>query len=188
MNTLSSFDVSSRSPRSQRRSRANRPEPSSPGVQKRMRATRRRDTPLELEVRSLLHRAGFRFRVDTRALPEARSRADIVFPKRRVAVFVDGCFWHSCPIHGSQPKANAEWWREKLAANRARDTRATLELRRAGWTVVRIWEHEAAEEAVKDICAVLGGQPMRPRNKPVGQTLKRHSRAVSAQAERADRP
>ncbi len=76
-----------------------------------------------------------------------RRRADVVFPRLRVAVYVDGCFWHSCPLHGTWPKASARWWREKLDRNRQRDEDTDRVLRAAGWTVVRVWEHEDANEA-----------------------------------------
>jgi DNA mismatch endonuclease, patch repair protein len=74
-----------------------------------------------------------------------------VFTRRRVVVFVDGCFWHGCPLHATEPKNNAEWWREKLAANMARDRRHDEELTSAGWTVLRIWEHENADVAIRRV-------------------------------------
>jgi DNA mismatch endonuclease (patch repair protein) len=111
-------------------------------VRLRMRSTRRRDTPGELELRSELHRRGLRYRIDRPVLRDRRRRADIVFPRERVAIYVDGCFWHSCPLHGTIPKANREWWMEKLRANRNRDRAANELLRNAGWVVVRVWEHE----------------------------------------------
>src|SRR5262245_18000795 len=92
---------------------AERPRASSPSVAKRMRATRRRDTAGELALRSALHARGLRFRVDA-ALPLTRRRADILFRPWKLAVFVDGCFWHGCPEHATWPKANAEWWRAKI--------------------------------------------------------------------------
>jgi DNA mismatch endonuclease (patch repair protein) len=107
----------------------------------------RRDTTPELAIRSELHRRGFRFRVDRAPVPDLRSRADIVFGPARVAVYVDGCFWHSCPEHGTMPKANAEWWERKLARNRERDQQADTFLRGCGWQVVRVWEHEDPLEA-----------------------------------------
>jgi DNA mismatch endonuclease, patch repair protein len=107
----------------------------------------RRDTAPELALRSELHRRGLRFRVDRPPLAGLRSRADIVFGRARVAVYVDGCFWHSCPEHGTSPKANAEWWEQKLKRNRDRDAETNRALRENGWEVVRIWEHEAPGEA-----------------------------------------
>jgi DNA mismatch endonuclease, patch repair protein len=107
-----------------------------------MRAARQRDTSPELAVRSELHRRGLRFYVDRAPLPALRRRADIVFPRRRVAVYVDGCFWHGCPDHGTWPKANADWWRSKIEANRTRDRDTDRRLEEAGWTAVHAWEHE----------------------------------------------
>src|SRR4051794_36134828 len=91
------------------------PPPSSVHVQLRMQRQRTRDTAPEIALRSELHRRGLRYRVDAAPLPELRRRADVVFRSARLAVFVDGCFWHGCPDHGVQPRANAEWWRGKLA-------------------------------------------------------------------------
>lgn len=118
----------------------------------------RRDTQPELALRSELHRRGFRFRVDRAPVPGLRSRADIVFGPARVAVYVDGCFWHSCPDHGTRPKANAEWWERKLDRNQERDRETDLVLREHGWRVVRIWEHEDAGEAADRVEAALRGR------------------------------
>jgi DNA mismatch endonuclease, patch repair protein len=108
-----------------------------------MRANRRRDTKPELDVRSALHRSGLRFRVDVPiALPSGRTSPDILFPRHRVAVYIDGCFWHSCPSHGTKPRGNAWYWTSKLRRNRERDERASKGLRAAGWRVIRRWEHE----------------------------------------------
>jgi DNA mismatch endonuclease (patch repair protein) len=134
------------------------PEASSPEVSTRMRRTGRRDTAAELAIRRELHRRGHRYRVDRRPVPHLRTRADIVFTRWRVAVFVDGCFWHGCPEHATQPKANAAWWGQKLAANVARDRRADAALRAEGWQVVRIWEHEPVDEAVRRVEIALGSQ------------------------------
>ncbi|HEY6324536.1 MAG TPA: very short patch repair endonuclease [Thermoanaerobaculia bacterium] len=112
-----------------------------------MQVTRRRDTAAETAVRSILHSKGLRFRIDRQVLPDLHRRADIVFVSARVAVFVDGCFWHSCPIHGTNPKANREWWADKLAENRRRDLETNRRLRKAGWHVERVWEHEAPAAA-----------------------------------------
>jgi DNA mismatch endonuclease, patch repair protein len=103
----------------------------------------------------LLHRQGLRFRVDRSPIPGSRRRADIVFTAARVAVFVDGCFWHSCPQHATQPKANAMWWAEKLKANRQRDMDTDRELAEAGWAVLRFWEHEDPAEAAARVGALV---------------------------------
>jgi DNA mismatch endonuclease (patch repair protein) len=127
--------------------------PSSPAVSARMSRTRRHGTAAELAVRSELHRRGFRYRVQRPLEFDARRKADILFPRERVAVFVDGCFWHSCPEHATHPKANAQFWAEKLARNRTRDGDTNRRLEDAGWTVVRVWEHEPASRAVDLIAA-----------------------------------
>lgn len=105
------------------------------------------NTQPELDLRRRLHAAGLRYRVDHPPLPGFRRRADIVFTRRKIAVFVDGCFWHSCPEHATAPKANAEWWAAKLETNRMRDTDTDKILTEAGWTVIRIWEHENSDAA-----------------------------------------
>jgi DNA mismatch endonuclease (patch repair protein) len=113
-----------------------------------MQANRRRDTRPELALRREMHRRGWRYRVDAPVLPGLRRRADMLFIKVKVAVFVDGCYWHACPVHGTQAKTNADFWREKLAANVARDRDTDRRLSGAGWTVVRVWEHEPTDVAV----------------------------------------
>lgn len=120
-----------------------------------MQVQRRRDTSCEMEIRSLLHAAGLRYRVDARPLPEWRRRADLVFPRVRTAVFIDGCFWHGCPDHRAMPRANASWWQAKIARNRERDAETDERLRGAGWTVLRIWEHENPAEAAARISDVV---------------------------------
>lgn len=116
---------------------------SSPGVRANMQANRRRDTGPELAVRRLLHARGLRYRVDFAPLPALRRRrADIVFTARRIAVFIDGCFWHGCPAHWSLAKRNSEYWGAKVKRNRDRDADTTRQLTDAGWTVLRYWEHE----------------------------------------------
>lgn len=118
----------------------------------------RRDTQPELAIRSELHRRGFRFRVDRAPVPGLRSRADIVFGSARIAVYVDGCFWHSCPEHGTRPQANAEWWARKLDRNRERDRETDRVLREHGWQVVRIWEHEDPVAAADRVEGVIRGE------------------------------
>lgn len=120
---------------------------SSPAVRKRMQQVRRRDTAEELMLRSLLHERGLRYRVDARPLPDFRRRADIVFPRAQLAVFVDGCFWHGCREHRSRLRTNAPWWRTKLAANSRRDRDTNRRLSEAGWEVVRFWEHDDLRRA-----------------------------------------
>lgn len=120
-----------------------------------MRATRRRDTDCEREIRSLLHSEGHRYFVDRAPISGIRSRADLVFPRARVAVFVDGCFWHGCPKHGTWPKANAIWWRTKIKANMRRDRASTRLLQLAGWLVLRVWAHEEPFIAAGRIAAAL---------------------------------
>ncbi|MBZ9797767.1 very short patch repair endonuclease [Mesorhizobium sp. ES1-4] len=116
-----------------------------------MNATSGRNNPRERAVRSALHRRGLRFRLHRRLLANSRRTVDIVFPRARVAVFLDGCFWHGCPLHGTWPKNNAEWWREKIEANIARDRDTDRRLQELGWTVVRVWEHETIEAAIDNI-------------------------------------
>ena len=121
-----------------------------------MRANPRADTQPELRIRSLLHRRGRRFRKDVLIrTPDGRAHADIVFSGARVAVFVDGCFWHSCPVHGSVPKANRDYWEPKLQRNRQRDEAVSRWLTNAGWRVLRVWEHADPEAAVAEIEAAL---------------------------------
>lgn len=116
-----------------------------------MRANRPRDTAPELAVRGELFARGLRYRIHHCPLRSLRSEADVVFPRERVAVYIDGCFWHRCPEHGVMPTANGAWWRTKLDANVERDRRADHALREAGWTVVRVWEHESPIAAANRI-------------------------------------
>lgn len=121
-----------------------------------MQANRRRDTGPEMALRRELHRRGHRFRVDYPPVAGLRCRADIVFTRALVAVFVDGCFWHSCPEHGTTPRANREWWRTKLELNVARDRRNDTALAQAGWRVIRIWEHVLVTAAADHVCQAIG--------------------------------
>ena len=125
-----------------------------------MRSTVRRDTACELAVRRCVHARGLRYRVDAPLPFDRRRRADLLFPRERVAVFVDGCFWHGCPEHGTSPKANGSWWRKKLEANRRRDIDSSDRLRQLGWEAVRVWEHEDPMEAASRIeLTVLARRP-----------------------------
>lgn len=124
-----------------------------------MQANRSRDTEPELEIRRALHRLGLRYRVAIAPLPGLRRRADIVFTRAQVAVFIDGCFWHGCPKHGRTAfNHNADYWSAKIAGNVARDADTNVRLRRAGWHVLRYWEHEDTDQVVADIWQRLAAQ------------------------------
>lgn len=121
-----------------------------------MQANRSRDTKPELAVRRALHRLGLRYLVSIQPEPHLRRRADIVFTRARVAVFIDGCFWHGCPEHGrSSFNHNGDYWSAKIAANVARDADTTEQLRQAGWLVMRFWEHEDTAQVVKKVRRVV---------------------------------
>jgi DNA mismatch endonuclease (patch repair protein) len=128
--------------------RPRQPTPITPGRSRNLAAIRRANTKPEVALRSELHRRGRRFRKDFRIdLPEARVRPDLAFTRRKVAVFVDGCFWHVCPVHGREPTHNEWYWTPKLRRNVERDRAADAALTAAGWSVLRIWEHVPTEEA-----------------------------------------
>ncbi|OZF00535.1 very short patch repair endonuclease [Rhodococcoides fascians] len=131
---------------------------------------RRRDTKPEVALRRELHRLGLRYFVDRAPLKGMRRRADIVFPRRKVAVYVDGCFWHSCPVHATKPRNNAQWWADKLAANVARDRDTDDRLQTEGWTVVRIWEHEPVSDAAALVLHALESSPSPGANVAFGQS------------------
>lgn len=109
-------------------------------------------------MRQILHSRGLRYRVDYKLpVPGLRRRCDIAFIRQRIAVFIDGCYWHSCPLHGTRPQANAVWWAAKLDRNVARDRDTDRRLAEAGWTVLRAWEHEAPAEVADRVEAVVRG-------------------------------
>lgn len=116
-----------------------------------MRANRKRDTGPELHIRRALHALGFRFNVARRPWGRGSPVVDILFPRKRLAIFVDGCFWHGCSVHYAVPRVNTLYWKPKIERNRKRDAEDECVLRSAGWTVVRIWEHESTEVAVARI-------------------------------------
>ena len=124
---------------------------STPATRLSMQANRGRDTEPEIRVRSAVHALGLRYRVNQRPVPGLRRTADLVFRKARVAVFVDGCFWHGCPLHYTRPAANREFWAEKIKRNRERDRETDAALEREGWLVLRFWEHEAPSEVASAI-------------------------------------
>jgi DNA mismatch endonuclease (patch repair protein) len=118
-----------------------------------MQSNRGRDTAPEVAVRAALQRAGLRFRKHFRALPGKRGDVDIAFPRARIAIFIDGCFWHSCPQHATRPATNLEWWKAKLDATIDRDQRTNADLTDANWTVLRFWEHESVANIVEAVAA-----------------------------------
>ncbi len=124
-----------------------------------MRGNKSADTRPEQALRSALHRRGLRFRKGYSIQANDLSvKADIAFPRLRLAVFVDGCFWHACPTHGRVPNANSSYWRPKLARNVARDQAVVEALHARGWTVLRLWEHVPLEEAIEQVIDVVAGQ------------------------------
>ena len=126
------------------------PVPSRESISAVMRANRKRDTGPEVRLRSELHRTGLRFRKHYLIrCPELSVRADIAFPGLRLAVFVDGCFWHRCPIHGNSPRVNQRYWKPKLDGNVERDRRVDSALEAEGWRVLRVWEHVPLHEAAR---------------------------------------
>ena len=118
-------------------------QPSSPEASRRMAKVKQKGTSAEVALRRELYRRGLRYRVDFKVLEIPRRIADIAFTRLKIAVFVDGCFWHGCPMHASWPKSNADFWRAKIETNRARDIDSNLRLQASGWTVLRFWEHES---------------------------------------------
>jgi len=136
-------------PRDERRT----PVPSSTTVSRVMRRMGRKDTAPELALRRELTRLGLRYRLHRADLP---GRPDVSFGPARVAVFVDGCFWHGCPEHAVMPKANRQWWADKLAANKARDAAKDAALRERGWEPVHVWEHEDPATAARRIAEIVG--------------------------------
>lgn len=126
-----------------------------------MQANRSRDTRPEMAVRQAAHAAGLRYRVDSRPIPTFNRRADMVFTRAKVAVFIDGCFWHGCPEHHTVAKQNAAFWAEKVRRNRERDKHTDQVLVSDGWTVIRAWEHEPVAQVVERIRMTLhaGHQP-----------------------------
>ena len=140
-----------------------RPVPKNDAVREQMESQRRRDTTPETALRRLLHAQGLRYRLEVPVPGIPRRTIDIAFARAKVAVFVDGCFWHGCPLHGVAPRNNAEWWAAKLAANRERDEDTTRHLESLGWTVLRFWEHEDAVTSAARVRAALPARVRRVR-------------------------
>jgi DNA mismatch endonuclease, patch repair protein len=135
---------------------ASRSWASSPAVRARMQRQQTRDTQPELAVRRILHAAGLRYRVDSPPLPTLRRRPDVVFGPARIALFIDGCFWHGCPDHGARPThSNTRYWAEKIRRNRERDHNTDAELERLGWISIRVWEHENPQEVAERVIRLV---------------------------------
>ena len=149
------------------------PRASTSAVRVVMQGNRRRDTKAELRLRSALHRLGLRFRVD-RQIGSGRGapRPDIAFVRPLLAVFVDGCFWHACPEHGTQPRSNTSYWTAKIARNRVRDAANTQALEALGWGVVRVWEHEDPEVAARAIHELLISRQRERAGRSSGAALR----------------
>lgn len=131
----------------------------SPAVRAVMQGNKGRDTKPELALRSALHALGLRYRVGLRPVPQVRRTVDIVFTRAKVAIFLDGCFWHGCPEHHRPARKNSEFWDTKIRGNIARDANTDACLRDAGWRVIRVWEHEdPAAAAARIKCVVTGGE------------------------------
>lgn len=133
-----------------------------------MQLNKGRDTKPELALRRAVHALGLRYYVNKRPIGTIRRTADLVFPRIRLAVFLDGCFWHGCPDHHTMAKTNAQYWADKIAKNRQRDADTNASLREAGWTVIRVWEHEPADQAAARIAAAV----MTLRGRPTGNEQK----------------
>jgi len=136
------------------------PHPLNAGRSANMRANRRTDTKPEIALRHALHRLGYRYRKDYRLDLDGgrRVRPDVVFTARKVAVFVDGCYWHACPDHGSKPRNNEWYWSPKLLRNVERDRANDAALTLAGWSVIRLWEHVPLDEAITTVIAALNAE------------------------------
>lgn len=139
--------------------------PSSAEARKRMQSVRQKNTSAESALRRELHARGLRYRIHVPVLSKPRRIADVAFTGLRVAVFVDGCFWHGCPVHATWPKQNAEFWRAKIEANIARDSDTDERLRADGWMVIRIWAHEEPEVAAERIARIIKRQRERMRRR-----------------------
>ncbi|MFF5469767.1 very short patch repair endonuclease [Streptomyces achromogenes] len=126
-----------------------------PETRARMSRQKSRNTEVEIALRRALHAAGLRYRVHRKPLKGVRREADVLFGPAKVAVFVDGCFWHGCPEHATWPKTNADFWRTKIEGNRRRDMDTDERLESAGWLAVRVWEHEDPVEAAARVTALV---------------------------------
>ena len=149
--------------------------PTSAGAGRRMAKVRQKGTDAELALRTEMFRIGLRYRIDYLVLTRPRRVADVAFPGRKIAVFVDGCFWHGCPEHGTWPKHNGEFWREKIEANRRRDADTNDRLRSAGWTVLRFWSHESPMDAARTVAETVAGAETRPDTSSLRENEERQT-------------
>lgn len=134
-----------------------------------MKRVRQQGTTAEMRLRKELFRLGLRYRVNYKILEMPRRTVDIAFPRQRLAIFVDGCFWHGCPEHGSWPKLNAEFWRDKINTNRIRDADTDHRLRALGWNVIRVWEHEVPGDVATRVAVhIRGSRKSRTESEHIG--------------------
>lgn len=143
-------------------------QPSSLEASHRMAKVRQKGTDAEVALRRELYRSGLRYRVDFEVLKKPRRVADVAFPGLRIAVFVDGCFWHGCPEHATWPKQNSEFWRQKIEANRLRDSDTNSRLFNDGWTVLRFWEHESPTKAAETVVQTVAVTKSKRCTSPAG--------------------
>lgn len=146
--------------------------PSSSDASRRMAKVRQKGTDAEMALRQEMYRIGLRYRIDYEVLKKPRRVADVAFPGRKIAVFVDGCFWHGCPEHATWPKRNAEFWRQKIEANRQRDADTNTRLRAIGWTVLRFWSHESPAKAAAMVARAVANADTKPRATTSGANEK----------------
>lgn len=147
-------------------------QPSSPEASRRMAKVRQKGTDIEIALRRELYRSGLRYRVGFVVLNKPRRVADIAFPGLRIAVFIDGCFWHGCPQHASWPKRNAEFWRQKIETNRSRDADTNTRLQDMGWRVLRFWAHESPVEAAEAVVRLVTKTKSRRSEEPSEPTQR----------------
>ncbi|BAJ73210.1 DNA G:T-mismatch repair endonuclease [Microbacterium testaceum StLB037] len=141
------------------------PWASSDAARKTMQGNRGRDTKAELAVRRLVHAAGLRYRVNARPEKDLRRTADMLFTRVRIAVFIDGCYWHGCPQHFSMPATNLDYWSAKIERNRVRDVETTTHLEARGWLVLRFWEHETPSHAADQIIQAVNASRIQPNDR-----------------------
>jgi DNA mismatch endonuclease (patch repair protein) len=146
-------------------------QPSSPETSRRMAKVRQKGTDAEISLRRELYRRGLRYRVDYDILKKPRRVADVAFPGLKIAIFVNGCFWHGCPVHATWPKQNAEFWRQKIEANRLRDADTNSRLFDACWTVLRFWEHVSPIEATETVAKTVAMAKVKRCASPAGESM-----------------